>query len=111
MISAKQTVLDAEDLLVVATPTYKGTYTGMLKLFLDQLAGELVEPTVALMLGASLQHALAPELTLRPVLVEIGASCPWPGLFLLDSEPDGGRALEAWLDRVRATPERTIRYG
>ena len=35
---AKQQVLKAGDLLVVATPTYKGTYTGLLKLFLDQFA-------------------------------------------------------------------------
>jgi FMN reductase len=106
MTDAKRTVLGADDLLVVATPTYKGTYTGILKVFLDQFAaGELAgRPTVAMMLGAGMQHALAPELSLRPVLVEIGASCPWPGLFLLDSEPDGGLALEAWLERVRETP-------
>ena len=51
---AKQTVRDA-DLAVFASPTFKATYTGLLKLFLDQFAaGELVDtPAVALMLGAS----------------------------------------------------------
>ena len=103
---AKRQVLDAGELLVVATPTYKGTYTGLLKLFLDQFgAGELAgQPTVPLMLGAGLAHALAPELSLRPVLVEIGASCPWPGLYLLDSEIEGSPLLEAWLQRQRSTP-------
>jgi len=102
---AKQQVLKAGELLVVATPTYKGTYTGLLKLFLDQFAaGELAgQPTVPLMLGAAMSHALAPELSLRPVLVEIGASCPWPGLYLLDSQIDDSPLLEAWLQRQRST--------
>jgi FMN reductase len=30
--------LQAADVAVVASPTYKGTYTGLLKLFLDQVA-------------------------------------------------------------------------
>ena len=30
----------AADLVVVASPTYKGTYTGLLKLFLDRFAAD-----------------------------------------------------------------------
>ena len=37
------------------------------------------------MLGAGPTHALAPELSLRPVLFEIGASVPTRSLYLLDS--------------------------
>ncbi|WP_415171732.1 NADPH-dependent FMN reductase [Nocardioides sp.] len=38
---AKKTVLEAEA-LIVASPTFKATYTGLLKLFLDQFGqGEL----------------------------------------------------------------------
>jgi FMN reductase len=101
--AAKQTVLAETALVVFASPTYKGAYTGLLKLFLDQFgAGELGgAPTVALMLGAGLQHAMAPELVLRPVLVEIGASCPAPGLYLLDSDYAEGPALDQWLERAR----------
>ena len=95
---AKATVL-AADCLIVASPTFKGTYTGLLKLFLDQFGqGELRQMTTfALMLGGSPTHALAPELTLRPVLVEIGASCPAPSLYLLDSEYETSPDLERWL--------------
>jgi FMN reductase len=104
VVEAKQIVAGA-DLLIVASPTYKGTYTGLLKLFLDQFgAGELAQkPTVALMLGGSWKHALAPELTLRPVLVEIGASCPAPSLYLLDREYDTGPELEEWVSLARMT--------
>ena len=100
--AAKALVLGA-DSLVVASPTFKATYTGLLKLFLDQFGqGELNGiTTYPLMLGASPIHALAPELTLRPVLVEIGASCPAPGLFLLDSAYETAPELDNWLQMAR----------
>lgn len=95
---AKATVL-AADSLVVASPTFKGTYTGLLKLFLDQFgAGELDQKlTFAVMVGAADTHALAPELSLRPVLVEIGASCPAPSLYLIDKEYETSSRLDGWL--------------
>jgi hypothetical protein len=37
------------------------------------------------MLGGDLHHSLAPEVFLKPVLVELGDSCPTPGLFLLET--------------------------
>ncbi|EHB50397.1 NADPH-dependent FMN reductase [Mycolicibacterium rhodesiae JS60] len=99
---AKELVKSA-DLLVVASPTFKATYTGLLKLFLDQFGqGELAGVTTfPLMLGGSYMHALAPELTLRPVLVEIGASCPAPSLYLLDSDYETSSDLEKWLEVAR----------
>src|SRR5882672_6073307 len=59
---AKRAVIDA-DTLIVASPTYKATYTGLLKLFLDQFdQGELGgKTTFAVMLGGAPSHALAPE--------------------------------------------------
>jgi FMN reductase len=81
----------AADLAVVASPTFKATYSGLLKLFLDQFAGgEGLRGVVAvpLMLGAGPAHALAPELLLKPVLVELGAICPAPGLYQLDKSYD-----------------------
>lgn len=70
--------------LVVASPTYKATYTGLTKLFLDRFdAGELAGlPTVALMTGGSPAHSLAVSVHLNPVLTEIGASCPANGLYV-----------------------------
>lgn len=99
---AKETVKSA-DALIVASPTFKATYTGLLKLFLDQFgAGELGQlTTFPLMLGGSYKHALAPELTLRPVLVEIGASCPAPSLYLLDSEYETSQDLDDWVQIAR----------
>jgi FMN reductase len=95
--------VQAADLVVVASPTYKGSYTGLLKLFLDRFgAGSMTGTAVPVMLGGHWKHALAPELLLKPVLVEIGATCPTAGLFLLDSELDTSDTLDLWLARARA---------
>jgi FMN reductase len=51
------------------------------------------------MLGAAAQHALAGELHLRPLLVELGATVPGPALFVLDSEHDREAAYDPWLER------------
>ncbi|EME16544.1 NADPH-dependent FMN reductase [Rhodococcus triatomae] len=78
----------SSDLVVFASPTFKATYTGILKLFLDQFAtGDGLKDVVALplMLGAGPAHAMAPDLLLKPVLVELGATTPAPGLYLIDS--------------------------
>lgn len=102
-VAEAKEVVKSADFLVIASPTYKATYTGLLKLFLDQFgAGELGQiPTFPVMLGGSPTHALAPELTLRPVLVEIGASCPSPSLYLLDSEYEASPDLDRWLAIAR----------
>ena len=76
------------DLLIVTSPTYKATYTGLLKLFLDRinydgLAGRVAVPV---MVAAAPIHALAVETHLRPLLVELGASCPTRGLCVLESQ-------------------------
>ncbi|MCG8925769.1 NAD(P)H-dependent oxidoreductase [Lentzea sp. CC55] len=68
---------------MVATPTYKAAYTGLLKAVLDQappgwLKGKLVVP---LQIAAADRHALAVEVHLRPVLAELGAVVP-RALFL-----------------------------
>jgi len=76
------TRVGAADLVVVASPTYKGAYTGLLKLFLDRFAGGtgLTGLAVPLMLGGSAAHSLAPEVMLRPVLTEIDGTIDFEDL-------------------------------
>lgn len=98
----------AADLVVVASPTYKGTYTGLLKVFLDRFAGGtgLTGLAVPLMLGAGPAHALAPELSLRPVLTELGATVPGRGLYVLDTDYDDPAAYADWLAVTRPVVDR-----
>jgi FMN reductase len=102
-VAAAVTAVREASLLVVASPTYKASYTGLLKLFLDGLgAGSLAGVTaVPLLLGAHWRHSLAAELLLKPVLVELGATVPTRGLFLLDSEYTASEELDTWLTSAR----------
>jgi FMN reductase len=75
-------------LVVVASPTYKASYTGLLKSFLDWFSTTDLQGVTAIpvMTGAGAHHALAVEVHLRPVLVEIGASLPTRGLYVTEGE-------------------------
>jgi FMN reductase len=96
---------------VVASPTYKATYTGLLKLFLDRFPGNGLDGVVAvpLMLGAGPAHALAPEVFLKPVLAELGALLPTRALYLLDSDFDEVSAYEPWLTAARPRIDAALR--
>jgi FMN reductase len=93
------------DLLLVASPTYKGTYTGLLKVFLDRLHYQALSGVTALpvLVLRVPQHALAVEVHLRPLLAELGASVPGPGLAFCESDLDEpARVLGPWAARVTA---------
>lgn len=93
------------DLVIVASPTYKSAYTGLLKVFLDRFAGGtgLTGLAIPLMLGAGPAHALAPELTLRPVLTELGATVPGRGVYVIDTDHDDPVAYADWLGATQPT--------
>jgi FMN reductase len=91
----------ASDLLIAASPTYKATYTGLLKVFFDRYGNNALAGTVAVpvMTGAAPIHALAPELHLRPLLVELGATTPTRGLYVTESQFDDlDGVIGAWAD-------------
>ena len=95
--------LQTASIAIFASPTYKATYSGLLKLFLDQIPADGLRGVIAvpLMLGAAPHHALAPELLLKPVLVELGATCPTRGLYLLESAYTEEAASASWLAAAR----------
>jgi FMN reductase len=86
-------------LAVFASPTYKASYTGMLKAFLDRYGSNGLAGTVAVpvMTGGWAGHLLAVEVHLRPVLVELGAVVPARGLYITEPEfADLGAAVDRW---------------
>lgn len=88
--------------LLVASPTFKGTYTGLLKAFLDLLPYRALAGAVALPLLVMKvpRHALAVEVHLRPLLVELGAAVPTPGLAVPESRLEDYELLAGWARQV-----------
>jgi FMN reductase len=84
------------DAIVVGTPVYKASFSGVLKAFLDLLpqdglAGKLVLPVAT---GGSQSHMLALDYALRPVLASLGPRQILPGIYAtsrqLSWHPDHG---------------------
>ncbi|MEV7413903.1 NADPH-dependent FMN reductase [Streptomyces sp. NPDC089919] len=103
-IRAALDAVAAADGLIIATPVYKASYSGLLKVFLDVLpqnglAGKTVLPLVT---GGSLAHVLSIDYALRPVLVALGARHVTAGRFLLDSH------IERLPQGVRLRPEASL---
>jgi FMN reductase len=76
-------------LLIVVSPTFKGSYTGLLKMFLDLLPLEALSHTtvaVPLMTAGWAQHRSAVDSQLRPLLMELGAQVPTRGVSVLEGE-------------------------
>jgi FMN reductase len=100
------------DVVVVASPTYKATYTGLLKVFLDRYPNDALARTVCIpvMTGAAQVHALAPEVHLRPLLVELGAATPTRGLFVTEQQFEQlDDVIEAWAATAQPRVEAALR--
>jgi FMN reductase len=87
-------VLESAELLrearavVIATPVYKASYSGVLKAFLDLLPqrpldGKLVLPIAT---GGSPAHLLAIDYALGPLLSALGAHHTLQGVYIVESQ-------------------------
>lgn len=87
LVSARLAVEEA-DAVVVATPVYKGAYTGLLKAFIDVLPHRaLVNKSVLpIASGGTLAHYGVIDHALKPILAALGATYTLPGIFVLDSD-------------------------
>lgn len=83
VIACAIAAVESADAIVVATPVYKASYTGILKAFLDLLpqdglAGKLVLPMAT---GGNQSHMLAIDYALRPVLAALSARFILPSIY------------------------------
>ncbi|MDT0266638.1 NAD(P)H-dependent oxidoreductase [Streptomyces sp. DSM 44915] len=103
--------LTAARLVVVATPVYKASYTGLLKSFLDLLPadGLLGVTAVPLVIAGSPGHALAGEVHLRPLLVELGATVATRSVVVTEPDlADPAPVIDAWLATARPALRRAV---
>ena len=94
------------DGLVIATPVYKASIAGALKVLLDLLPERALSHKVVLPLatGGSSAHMLAVDYALKPVLAALKAQEMLHGVFAEDSQiayatPDAPAQLEPALER------------
>lgn len=100
------TMVAEADLLVVASPIRRASFTGLLKSFLDLLPDGALEGTVAIpvMVSRTQRNSLAADVHLRPVLQALGASCPTAPVFALESRVSSSGAIcGSWFQRSRAS--------
>jgi FMN reductase len=78
------------DLAVFASPTYKATYTGLLKAFLDRYPANGLSGVTAIpvLTGADATHSMGPTVNLAPLLVELGAVVPGRGFYFIAGQMD-----------------------
>ena len=86
-----QEVLDAvvaADGLVVVTPTFQASYSGLFKSFIDLIEpGTLREvPTILAATGGTERHSLVLEHALRPLMVHLGADPVRTAIFAATSD-------------------------
>ena len=98
--------VETADLLVVGSPVYRASLTGVLKHLFDlvdhrALAGR---PAVLLATGGSPHHGLVPDHQLRPLLAFFGALTLPTTIYAVESDFDGERlvnpAIAARIERV-----------
>ncbi len=87
-IQVARAQLARADAVVIATPIYKASFSGLLKVFLDLLpqdglAGKLVLPLAT---GGSQSHMLALDYALRPVLQALSARHILPSIYATDAQ-------------------------
>lgn len=85
--------------VVVATPVYKASCSGLLKAFLDLLPqdGLRGKTVLSIATGGSVAHTLALDYGLKPILSALGVEHQLPGIFVPDTQiswsADGGLQL------------------
>ena len=87
--------VEAADLLVVGSPVYKGSYSGLFKHFIDfvDYGGLVGKPVALLATGGSERHALVIEHQLRPLFAFFQAQPLGTGLFLTEREWSGSELI------------------
>ena len=94
-------------IVVVGTPVYRATYSGLLKVFFDLLAPDSLAGKVGIPLvsGQSRGHALAVDHGLRPLFASLGATVIAAGVYATpDQFQDGMPGSE-----LRQAVERAVR--
>jgi len=108
ILAANQLVEEAKA-VIIASPVYKASYTGVLKAYIDLLPqkglnGKTIAP---LFIGGSMAHLLSIDYSLKPVLASMGAKHYVSSVYAVDSmitrhqQPDSAPVFELNEDLIQ----------
>jgi FMN reductase len=85
-IKGANKLIEKADGIIIATPVYKASYTGILKAFLDIIPekGLVNKVMLPIAMGGTTAHLLMLEYALKPVLSVLGANHIEAGVFVHD---------------------------
>jgi FMN reductase len=93
--------VERADAVVFASPVYKASYTGLLKLFLDVLPQHVLNDkwVAPVFIGGTIAHLLSVEFAFKPVAAALGARRFVPAVYAVDlqvtrAERNGGAGFE-----------------
>lgn len=113
-------LVEQADAVIIASPVYKASYTGVLKTFLDLIPQKGLQDKiiVPLFIGGTMAHLLSIDYALKPVLSVLGATTMLQGVYGTDASVArldvGGFELAAELvlrlDEMLAQMERELEH-
>lgn len=118
-ILAANKLVDEASAVIIASPVYKASYTGVLKAYIDLLPqkgfdGKIIAP---LFIGGTMAHLLSIDYSLKPVLASMGAKHYVSSVYAIDSmitryqEPDSAPVFELdeeLVQRLNATADELV---
>ena len=103
--------VEQADILVVATPVYRGSYTGLFKHFFDFIHQDALidKPVLLAATGGSERHALVIDHQLRPLFSFFQARTLPLGIYATDKDfADYRLQDEALIERARLAVQRAL---
>ncbi|NMK44835.1 FMN reductase [Achromobacter sp. Bel] len=104
-------VVEQADILVVTTPVYRGSYTGLFKHFFDFIHQDALidKPVLLAATGGSERHALMIDHQLRPLFSFFQARTLPLGVYATDKDFAGYQLQdEALIERARLAVQRAL---
>lgn len=110
-VSQALTAVEQADVLVVATPVFRASYTGLFKHFFDLIEQDALIDTPVLLAanGGSERHALVIDHQLRPLFAFFQANALPIGVYATEKDFDGYTVSDAALQqRIALAIERAL---
>lgn len=107
------TAVEQADVLVVTTPVYRGSYTGLFKHFFDFIHQDALidKPVLLAATGGSERHALMIDHQLRPLFSFFQARTLPVGVYATDKDFDDGRLQnQALIQRAALAVQRALPF-